>query len=67
MNFTSVLGIIKNAPAIVAQAPAFKALFDQVVTVFKPAEQAELKSAYQAARDRSDDAQADFEEARKGR
>lgn len=66
MNFSTILGIVKGAPAIIAQAPAFKALFDQVVTVFKPGEQAELKAAYQAARDRSDDAQEGFVEASRG-
>jgi hypothetical protein len=67
MNFSSVLSIIKGAPAIVAQAPAFKALFDQVLTVFKPGEQQQLKDAYAEARQRSDDAQDEFTDASRGR
>ena len=66
MNISTVLGIIKSAPAIIAKAPAFKALFDQALTVFSPAEQSELKAAYQAARDRSDAAQDDFVQASRG-
>ena len=67
MDFTTVLNIIKAVPKVVAEAPAFKALFDQAITVFKPAEQEQLKSAYRAARDRSDDAQDDFVQASRGR
>lgn len=66
MNFSTILGIIKSAPAIVAQAPAFKQLFDQVLTVFKPGEQAQLKDAYAKARGESDAAQEDFTKAGRG-
>lgn len=66
MNFQTILRIIRGAPAVIAQAPAFKELFDQVVTVFKPGEQEQLKSAYQQARQRSDEAQADFTKAGRG-
>lgn len=67
MNFSSILSIIQNAPKIVATAPAFKQLFDQVLTVFKPGEQAQLKDAYAKARGESDAAQEDFTKAGRGR
>ncbi len=58
--FSTVMGIIQNAPKLIAAAPAFKQLFDQMLTVFKPGEQAALKDAYAKARGESDDAQEDF-------
>lgn len=65
-NFSTILGIVQNAPKIIASAPAFKQLFDQVLTVFKPGEQAQLKDAYAKAIAESDAAQEDFTKAGRG-
>lgn len=63
MDFATILGIVKGA----AEAgPAFKSLFEQVLTVFSPAEQDELKTAYAKARQGSDDSQSDFVDAGRG-
>lgn len=63
MDFAKVLAAVKLAGAA---APAFKALFDQAVQVFTPAEQSQLQDAYAAARAASDDAQDDFVSAGRG-
>jgi hypothetical protein len=64
MNFDTVLQIVKGAATA---GPAFKSLLDQVLPLFSEREQDELKSAYAAAREGSDAAQADFTEAGRGR
>lgn len=53
MNFATILKIVQTATDA---SPAFIALFNQVKTVFSPAEQAQLQGAYEAAQKRSDDA-----------
>lgn len=63
MDFSTVLAAVKLAGAA---TPAFKALFDQAVQVFSPAQQSELKAALAAARENSDDAQDDFVNAGQG-
>lgn len=63
MDFQKVLAAVRMAGAA---APAFKALFEQAVQVFSPAEQQQLKDAYAEARERSDDAQEDFTAAGRG-
>lgn len=64
MDFEKILAAVRLAGAT---TPAFMALFDQVVTVLSPAQQAELKDAYARARAESDDAQDDFTAAGRGR
>lgn len=66
MNFAIVLGLIHNLPKAIAAASEFKALFDQILKGFNTQEQAQLKDAYQHARERSDSAQADFIKASQG-
>ena len=66
MNFAVVLGIIHNLPKAIAAAAEFKELFNQLLKGFNSSEQAQLKDAYAHARERSDSAQADFQEASKG-
>lgn len=66
MNFTLILSLVQALPKVVAAAPEFKALFDQLLHGFNESEQAQLKSAYQTARDRSDSAQEDFQDASRG-
>ena len=58
--------LIEALPAVVAAAPEFVNLFNEFLKSFKEDEQAELKSAYQRARQASDSAQQDFTEASKG-
>lgn len=63
MNFTAILNAINLAGAA---APAFKALFDTILPLFSDSEQDQLKEAYAAARQRSDDAQERFDDASRG-
>lgn len=58
--FAAVMGAIKLAGAA---APAFKALFDQVVPLFSETDQAKLKDAYAQARARSDAAHEGLQDA----
>lgn len=66
ISISTIVGLIDALPKVVAAAPEFEALFDQMVQAFKPHEQSQLKSAYQRARERSDSAQADFQKASRG-
>lgn len=53
MNLETVLRAMKLAGAA---TPAFTALFEAALSLFSESDQAQLKDAYAAARDRSDDA-----------
>lgn len=64
MSFKDVLAAVQLAGAA---TPAFGALFAQAIKIFTPAEQDELKSAYETAKARSDQAQADFDDASRGK
>lgn len=66
LNFTLILGLVQALPKVVAAAPEFVALFDQFIGVFSDSEQSQLKTAYQAACDRSDSAEEDFLKASRG-
>jgi hypothetical protein len=45
-EFASVLKMLPVVGPVVAAAPEFKAVFDQIVSTFKGEDQAELKEAY---------------------
>lgn len=62
----SLPAIIKTVSMVGAQAPAFIELFQQVKGAFSEEDQQKLQSAYDEARAKSDDAQADFDNAKKG-
>jgi hypothetical protein len=62
-----ILATVLEAIKLVGSAtPAFDALFHQVLPLFGHAEQRQLKDAYAAARQSSDDAQDDFVRAGRG-
>lgn len=65
--FNTVRGIIANAPKAIAAAPQFVELVKGVLPIFSGAQQDELKAALAAARQRSDEAQADFVQAGRGK
>jgi len=60
ISFAAVMKAIQMAGA---HLPAFKELFDQVVTTFTSEEQEELRSAYEKARERSDTAHDNLQQA----
>lgn len=64
INFAGVVNAIKLAGS---SAPAFKALFDQVVTTFSTDQQDELKALYSQARQRSDEAHEGLQQAARDR
>lgn len=64
MNIEAVLRAVQLAGAA---APAFKALFEEVLPLFSSADQDRLKSAYQAAQERSDAAHEDVQQAARDR
>jgi hypothetical protein len=64
INFAMMLNAVKLAGSA---TPAFKAIFDHVLPMFTGAEQDALKTAYQAARLASDDAENDFVQAGRGK
>lgn len=53
MDFDTIL---RTVGLVGAEFPAYKALFDQVVTLFDSDDQDELKRAYSIAMQRSDEA-----------
>lgn len=55
-----LIPLIEALPKVVASAPAFINFFHEVISGFSKEDQDELKSAYQAARSRSDEAEAEF-------
>ena len=61
-----ILPLIEALPKVVAAAPEFKRLFDELISGFREEDQEVLKSAYQRARDASDSAQEDFQKASRG-
>lgn len=61
-----LLPLIEALPKVVAAAPAFVNLFNELISGFSEEDQTVLKTAYQAARDRSDSAQEDFTDASRG-
>lgn len=61
-----IIGLISALPKVVAAAPEFVRLFDELVKIFPKDEQDELKAAYQKAREASDSAQEDFQDASRG-
>ena len=64
--FSNVMRVVNGAKAAVAAAPEFIELAQSVMPIFTGAQQDELKSALAAARQRSDEAQADFVKASRG-
>lgn len=57
------LGLLQVVPKVVAAAPEFKRLWDQLVNTFdKDADQQDLKDAYTAAIDDAADAHMDLQE-----
>lgn len=64
--FNRVISIVRAAPKVVAAAPQFVELAESVMPIFTGAQQEELKSALARARERSDEAQADFVKASRG-
>lgn len=65
-SFPLFLGLVEALPKVIAAAPEFKKLFDQVLLIFNEPEQEQLKTAYAKAREESDSAQEDFVKASKG-
>lgn len=65
--FQTVMKIIQGAPKVIAAAPQFVDLVQGVMPIFSGAQQDELKSALAQARQRSDEAQADFVKAGRGK
>ena len=61
-----LLPLVQALPKVVAAAPEFVALFNQLISGFKQEDQDVLKAAYREARDRSDSAEADFIKASRG-
>lgn len=64
--FQTVLAAVRSAPKIIAAAPQFAEIVHGVMPLFNGAQQDELKSALQQARQRSDEAQTDFVKAGRG-
>jgi hypothetical protein len=65
--FGAILKAVEQLPKVIAAAPEFKNLFDQMIKAFQPHQQSQLKTAYAKAIETSDSAQADFVEASRGR
>lgn len=66
MPIMALIPLIQALPKVIAMAPEFENLFNEFVRNYNSTEQEQLKSAYQAARERSDSAQADFVQASRG-
>jgi hypothetical protein len=66
MLVAALIPLIEALPKVVASAPEFINLFHEFIKGFSEQEQEELKDAYQRARSRSDEAQAEFEQASRG-
>ncbi len=64
--FNRVMSVVNAAPKVIAAAPQFIELAQSVMPLFNGAQQDELKSALQRARQRSDEAEADFIKAGRG-
>jgi hypothetical protein len=56
------LKLLQAVPQVVAAAPDFKHLWDELVGTFKPHEQQDLKDAYTAAISDAADAHQDLQE-----
>lgn len=61
-----LLPLIAALPKAVAAAPEFASLFHELIKGYNSSDQEQLKSAYQAARDRSDSAESEFVQASRG-
>ena len=62
MGILTVIGVLRTLTAVGASAPAFKALFDQVVSTFREDEQDVLKRGYAEAMAKTDGLHDDVQE-----
>ena len=60
MNLQTVLNLLPKVGPIVAAAPEFKALFDQIIATFGEHDQDTLKEAYALATSHARDAHAEL-------